>query len=601
MYFGLNEHIVDRITLLASVFCLLSSAMLWHEQIYVYSMWVDLFGGLSFAATYLWRRTLSSHARMAIITVTGLCIGITAILQTPLYANGFLVLAGVTLLSFASWSGWQAWLIPLLAVLHVVAVTLGVSLGYIHFTEESYTSINSVAIWMITGFTLGLLAFGCSSILSDLKQRLQAQLQDLQQINQRLFLAAYTDPTTGLSNRHRMESIIQNALAKQQDGCLLFIDLVNFRRYNAVNGHTQGDKVLKEIGAFIQHLVPAEFLVTSSQGALFSIWMPAYRADKAVVFYNQFCERFKNTYPEFNSMALQAGLAETHKGMQMAELLRNVAAALDTAKTHNLQTCCVFNPGMAEHIQRSNELKLTVRSALDNGLFYPVYQTKVNSRTGQVCGVEGLARMHCADPANACLAEVFIPVIHHEGWMTEFSHDMLNAILADAPRLLELFGPGLKISINVSPPLFLAPEFIGMLKDALTRHQVRAQNIVIEITEEVFASSMQDIIQVTSRIRALGAEVSLDDFGAGFSSLSYLHQVHFDEIKIDRSFVTRIAEDDKSKILLAAITRLGLTLGSRMVTEGVENHTQLEIVQQAGCDIIQGFYYSKPSPLQALA
>ncbi|MCP5349818.1 MAG: EAL domain-containing protein [Oceanospirillaceae bacterium] len=601
MYFGLNERTVDRISLLASVLALLAATMLCYEGIYPYSMVADFSGGIIFALTYMARKKLSTDMRMVIITLSGSLIGITAIVQTPLYANGFMVLGGVMLLSFASWSGWRAWLIPLLAIVLVAAVALGVSLGYIEFAQDTVISQNSVAIWMITAFTIGLLAFAFSNILNDLKKRLQTQLQYLQQSNQRLFLAAYTDPTTGLSNRHRLESIIKKALSEQQTGCLLFIDLVNFRRFNAVNGHAQGDKVLKEIGAFISHLAPANYLVASSQGALFGIWMPNNEVQQAIGFYNQFRERFKTTYPEFNSMTLQAGLAASKPGMQMPELLRNVAAAMDTARQNKLSECCVFTPQMAEHIQQSHDLKMAVRHALDAGHFYPVYQTKVNSRSGQICGVEGLARMRMDAMQTPPAPEDFIPVIHHEGWMTEFGHLMLNAILADIPQLLQRYGEDIKVSINISPPLFLAAEFFPMFSAALTQHGVRPQNVVIEITEEVFASSMQDIIQITSQIQALGAEVSLDDFGAGFSSLSYLHQVYFDEIKIDRSFVTRITEDEKSKILLSAITRLGQALGSRMVTEGVENYAQLDIVQQAGCEIIQGYYYSQPQTLPQLA
>jgi EAL domain-containing protein (putative c-di-GMP-specific phosphodiesterase class I) len=164
-----------------------------------------------------------------------------------------------------------------------------------------------------------------------------------------------------------------------------------------------------------------------------------------------------------------------------------------------------------------------------------------------------------------------------------------------------MYGPDTKVSINVSPPLFLAAEFLPMFRNSLSASKADPKNVVIEITEEVFASSLEEIVSVTNEIRKMGADISLDDFGSGFSSLSYLRAVHFDEIKIDRSFVQILGRDPKGNILLSAITDLGLALGSRMVAEGVETQAQLETVQNAGCDIIQGYFYSKPIALAELA
>jgi diguanylate cyclase (GGDEF)-like protein len=602
MYFGLNERIVNRITLVASVIALLSSAMLWHEQIYPYSMVVDFLVGLALAGAFILRHRLGSHIRMGVITISGLLAGITAIFQTPLYANGYLVLAAVMLMSFASWSGWLAWVLPLLAVFDVLVAALLVGLGYLEITPDTSVSQNSVAIWMITALTIALLALGISGIINDLKQRLQMQLDHLQQTNERLFLAAYTDPITGLGNRHRMENIIKRALAEQQHGILLFVDLINFRRFNALNGHTQGDDVLKQIGEFMQQLAPQTNVVSTSQGGLFGIWMPQQTLSQALAFYRRLSEGFRTRYTLNNGLTFHAGLVEAPQhGHNVTELFRNAATALDVAKHNGALECMVFTPAMAEAFKANNELKLAVRHALDNGHFYPVYQTKINSQTGQVCGAEGLARMQCTTLQRAPGHAAFIPVIHAEGWMTEFGEVMLNAIIADIPRLMVLFGTDTKISINVSPPLFLAPEFLPMFNASLKKHAVQPRNVIIEITEEVFAANMRDVITVTTQIQQLGAEVSLDDFGAGFSSLSYLREVNFNEIKIDRSFVTHIEDDEKSKILLSAITKLGLTLGSRMVTEGVETQAQLEIVQNAGCDIIQGYFYSKPKPIAELS
>lgn len=174
-------------------------------------------------------------------------------------------------------------------------------------------------------------------------------------------------------------------------------------------------------------------------------------------------------------------------------------------------------------------LRLAIRRALDSGGFYPVYQTKVDAATGKVYGTQGLARMTATGTSPAAGPGVFIPVIHEEGWMIEFGIHMLQLIIRDTAVLVDRHGADIKVSANVSPPLFLAPEFLPALRCAVASSGINPHNLVIEITEEVFASNLQEIVAITNQVRALG---------------------------------------------------------SRMVAEGIETPEQLEAVREAGCDII---------------
>lgn len=602
MYYELNDRIVDRIAAAASLIAFASAAMLWREHLYPISMLVDSISGLVLALVYIFRKSFPSQQRMAVIALAGLFIGVTAIYQTPLYADGYLVLGGVMVLSFTSWWGWRAWVLPLVAVACVLVVALAISTGVLDFnSEEASPDLNSFSIWIITAMTIALLALGMGGAIGDLKKRLKLELTKLEAANKTLFLSAYTDPTTGLSNRHRLEEVVNSASKAGQHGCLLVIDIANLRHFNALHGHVKGDEILLSISKLLSRSAHSHFFISAFAGGQFGIWMPATKTTQALEFFDYFAEIFSREFDSSKGLSLSAGLVELDEHAESFNtLLKNMAVALGDAKTKKGMICSVFSPVMSKAIETEHSLKITVRNALDAQTFFPVYQTKVNSSTGKVCGVEGLARMRSTDAQRAPGPGEFIPIIHREGWMIEFGMFMLRAIMRDIPHLVSLYGVDTKVSINISPPLFIAPEFLPLFIASIDELKVDPKNIVIEITEEVFASSLEEIVTVTNTIRKLGADVSLDDFGAGFSSLSYLREVHFDEIKIDRSFVEAIEHDLRSKILLSAMTKLGLELGSRLVTEGVETQAQLHMVQSAGCEIIQGFFYSKPTPLDTL-
>lgn len=601
MYFGLNDHIIDRIAAIASAIAIASGFMLWHEGLYPISMVVDLLCGSTLAILFNLRKQIASPIRITVISGAGIMIGIAAIIQTPLYANGFLVLGGVMTLSFTSWSGWRAWLLPMISVSGVLIVVVAVGMGWINFERQAAPDVNSAAIWLITAMCIALLALGIGSAIGDLKKRLFDQMEVLKQTNRKLFLSANTDPTTGLANQRRLMEIVNAGLKEHAGGCLLVIDLSNFGLFKALHGPIHGDEILMHISVLLSETAGDRVFAASLPGAQFGIWTPEYDAAAAIKFFDRFAAQFRQEAAIFNGLGAYAGLAVADgDGVTFNKLIQQAVIALSHANTKAEFSCSVFTPEMAKTIENNNTIKNLVRSALNSDGFYPVYQTKVNSRSNHVCGVEGLARMKQSGSEKVPGPADFIPVIHSEGWMIEFGAIMLTAILNDVPRLVSMYGADTKVSVNISPPLYLAPEFLQMLVDGLLLSNADPSNVVIEITEEVFASSLEDIISVTSEIRKIGVEVSLDDFGTGFSSLSYLKAVDFDEIKIDRSFVHQIEADSKSNILLSAIIELGMALGSRMVIEGVETKMQLDMVNDAGCEIIQGFYYSRPKAIDQL-
>lgn len=595
---GMNEKLLNTIAASTCIAAFVSAFIRWQEQLQPLAAPIDGLSGLIFGAAFFMRQRLRPETRTLMITFGALLIGVFSIYYNGTHAPGYVALCSLMVLTFTYLQGWKAWVLPVASSAAVALTGLGVATGHLDFEGPTSPNSNSPVLWLLTAMAVAIAALTMGGAINAFKGRLTRQLNRLAKVNEKLYQSAYTDPITGLANRQRLEEVIDNSLELREPGSLLVMDLTNFRLYNALHGHVEGDAVLLKLAQLLRQTAPQSFVIARLPGAQFGVWTPGADLAPAEEFFQRVARSFETLAGQTFGLGLSAGLVQTHTtGDTFQRLIQCAEVAIADAKSRRGSVCSLFTPAMASSIEAANLLKQKVRQALDQDGFHPVYQMKVNARSGDVTGFEGLARMRTQSDEAAPGPCEFIPVIHEEGWMTEFGALMLRAVLHDVPLLVKRFGANIKVSVNVSPPLFLAPEFLPLLKSCLSDTHARADNLVIEITEEVFASNLQNILDVTHQIRALGVEVSLDDFGSGFSSLSYLREVRFDEIKIDRAFVQTIVDDEKTGILFSSIMRLGLELGSRMVAEGVETQAQAEQVQKAGCDIIQGFYYSHPIPL----
>ncbi|MHA4870078.1 putative bifunctional diguanylate cyclase/phosphodiesterase [Duganella sp. PWIR1] len=601
MYEGLGDKAINWITAIGALVSLACGCILLISQIYPVSMYADLGAGLLLTAVYLLRKKIPARKRLALIVLIGMVVGVIAIVQSPVAADGLMVLAAVMTVSFTNWSGVRSLIFPVLCLLSLVGIAIAVSMGVLIFDNQEIINLNTGELWLISAMTLALLGTTLGGSIHDLKTKLFKKLNELEVVNAKLFNVAYTDSVTGLANRQSLALKVDEHLAAGGQGVLLVIDVIKFRLFNALNGNIAGDKLLCDLSAVLKRLCNGCF-IARLPGAQFAAWMPNATEPRVQQFFADLQDdAHHQPSSEVRSVRFAAAFARAPlNGDDCHELVKNVDVALTIARKAPPGPALEFTPDMASQIRSYNLLKQTVHQAMENGGFYPVYQTKINPRTGQVHGAEGLARMKSVDGDTPPGPAQFIPIVHEEGWMMSFGATMLRAIINDIPLLVQALGQDTKISANVSPPLFLAPHFLEEVQTALSVAQVDPRHLVIEITEEVFAADLAQIVAVTGELRSLGVGISLDDFGAGFSSLSYLRLVTFDEIKIDRSFIKDIATDEVSLLLFRSMCQLGRDLGSVVVAEGVEDEAQLAKVCEHGCDLVQGFYYSRPLPLDSL-
>lgn len=594
----LSDKTINLILFSALGITVLSVWGLYQQNLYPLSFYADSLSTLLLISALVARNNLSIDIRLGVLIFAGTMSGLAAAFYNPLSAESMLVLITSVALSLINWDGKRALIAPLVILIAFSLMTACALTGVWTFDSDTAASADSLRLWLVSLLCLWLIVAVLWLTITELKKRLYGHIQQLQQLNAKLFESAYMDGATGLPNRQYFQQQVELAMTNRSSFRIFSVKINGMGLIKALHGQPKYEEGLRLIGAqILQSSAQKSFLarVDADQFALL-----AETLDEAdyLPHLSQFQQAMRHN-PQLKLLGCSHAMATTvwpDDGLDFVSLMKNIELTLHDSEKDNGELR-IFSVEQVQRLNDYSQLRDIVQQALDQQLFYPVYQSKIRCDDRVVAGFEGLARLRCQErfvsPAQ------FIPLLHEEGWMELFGQRMLDAIIHDIPTLVAHYGPTIKVSANVSPPLFLSADFVPFITSCLARHQVQPMNLVIEITEDVFATDINRIIQSCRELQQLGVQVSLDDFGTGFSSLSYLQLIHFDEIKIDRSFVQHILSSEKGQVLLQSMCKLVKNLDCKVVIEGIEEVAQFDMVRPLA-DEIQGFYFSKPTPLAQL-
>jgi diguanylate cyclase (GGDEF)-like protein len=414
---------------------------------------------------------------------------------------------------------------------------------------------------------------------------------------------AVTDELTGLSNRRLFYNQLRSAIEKAERGggslAVLMIDLDRFKELNDTLGHHAGDILLKQLGPRLQEVVRDHEALARLGGDEFAVLLPGNQAADSVA------ERIGAALERpfmINGVMVQVeastGIALYPDHARDADgLLQRADVAMYQAKEEHIGFR-FYSPESDQHSPERLMLIGELRQAIHTGQLTLYYQPKVETDGGAVTGVEALVRWR--HPTRGLVQpNDFIPMAEQTGVMRPFTLHVLEIATAQCRAWLDA-GYDLKMSVNISAANLLDEQFPHDVERLIEKYAVPARYLQLEITEN---SLMRDIIRATEALEAingLGAEVSLDDFGTGFSSLSYLKDLAVDELKIDKSFVINMAKDTGDAAIVRSVVDLGRSLGIRVVAEGVEKGESLDELADLGCDLVQGYYLSRPLPAEEL-
>lgn len=494
-------------------------------------------------------------------------------------------------------------------MLRVIKKALAIGEGYF---EGDYTTITSGKTTPIRIFFKAIRSsdqtiIGGVGIVEDFTERKRAE----QQIE---YHATY-DSLTGLPNRRLLLNQLNNEISRARrhghHGALLFIDLDNFKTINDSLGHSVGDKLLTLVAARIKEFIRQEDSAARMGGDEFTIILthlntvvePAVNkareiAEELSLCLSNPCQIEGQTLHITPSVGISLFPKE---GAGADEILKQADTAMYRAKAAGRNEIRFFLPSMQEAANERLRLNTELRQALDCKEFAIFYQPQVE-QSGKIIGAEALLRWH--HPERGIVPPgLFLRIAEETGLMIEIGQWVMQTACRHISEWTKsgLLKKSVVVAVNISGKEFAAPDFIDSVASVLQETGARPEHLGIELTEGSLVSTGGDIVNKITRLRKMGIKFSVDDFGTGYSSLSYLKKLPLNTLKIDRSFVNDIQDAENNVVLVDTIIMMTKNLGLEVIAEGVETEEELRYLSERGCDTYQGYYFSKPVPVETFS
>jgi diguanylate cyclase (GGDEF)-like protein len=473
--------------------------------------------------------------------------------------------------------------------------------------EAGFRSHVSVPIWVQQQ------RFGLSLAFTTDRLDLQSVVDDVMSLantirpalfrkitEERIRFAAHHDELTGLSNRRVFQELLAEAVAAAsrtgRELALLYLDLDGFKVINDSRGHDVGDMLLTAVAARIQNTVRAEDVVARLGGDEFVILQHLEGQPSAAASLSQRLINALSVPFEIGGQASAVGVsigiaAYPGDGDTPGRLIRNADTALYRAKEAGRNTFRSFDPSMEARQQLRLLIKQDLHAAMAQQQITLAYQPICDAASLEVRGFEALMRW--AHPVRGTITpDEFIPVAEATGIIMPLGRWALEAACSEAAR----WDPAVCLSVNLSPTQFRQPDLPQQIAGTLGRTGFPGNRLDLEVTEGLLLDSSGLVLRNMRALREQGVRITLDDFGTAYASLSYLRRFPFDRIKIDRSFVQGMGDDDATLAIVQVILSLGRRLNLAVVAEGVETERQLRQLRELGCQFVQGFLTGRPTP-----
>ncbi len=427
---------------------------------------------------------------------------------------------------------------------------------------------------------------------------------------ERLYHQAHYDALTKLPNRALLKDRLEQAITRAQRNHsqigLMFLDLDRFKLVNDSLGHTIGDRLLKNVADILVSQVRKIDTVVRFGGDEFIIIISDIDDTKDPVFELGTIAKkiFKATQHELEiehhivHPKMSIGIAlYPNDGLEPEELIKNADAAMYHAKSKGRGRYDFYANELNDLASHRLQLEMDLRRALVNNEFQVVYQPKVDCRSGHLLGAEALIRWH--HPVRGIIPPLeFIPIAEETGLIVDIGEWVMRNVCRQIVAWCASGLNPLPIAVNVSPNQFQQLNFIDILTDILKQNKLEPSMLELEITETTIMSDSERSIEKLNVCRAMGLNLAMDDFGTGYSSLSYLRNLPIHTLKIDKSFISSICEEDDACAIVNTTISLAHQLGQKVVAEGVESEEQRHLLQEMSCDAIQGYLISKPLPAE---
>ncbi|AHF07084.1 diguanylate cyclase [Desulfitobacterium metallireducens DSM 15288] len=435
-----------------------------------------------------------------------------------------------------------------------------------------------------------------AAILSDLTSRKQNE--------ERVKHLAYHDALTDLPNRYlfldRLKTALAHAARHENTLAVLFLDLDRFKDVNDTLGHAAGDQLLQEVGKRITTCIREEDTVARMGGDEFTVLLPDIQIEDAKDVARRILNVFRKPFVlEEQELYISSSIGiaiASDKVLDAQTILRHADLAMYKAKENGKNRYWIYEMNMSIQAQNRLTLEQRLRKALERDEFVLYYQPQVDVTKGKILGMEALIRWK--HPEEGLIPPMkFIPIAEETGLILPIGEWVLRTAIAQNITWQKEGFPALRIAVNLSARQFEQENLVEQISKILDEEGMEGRWLELEITESV---AMQDI-ELTSRVlkqlKELGIHIAIDDFGVGYSSLSYLKRFPIDTLKVDQSFIRDgLSQDSENGVIVSSILELARDLNYSAIAEGVETEAQLEFLKTKACAGIQGFLISRPLP-----
>lgn len=436
-------------------------------------------------------------------------------------------------------------------------------------------------------------------------KRLRGFAQDITErkaTEKKLFNLAHYDNLTGMPNRILVLDRLQQALkrARRNAGqvAVLFLDLDQFKKVNDTLGHDAGDRTLVDAASRLQNLFRERDTVARIGGDEFVILLDEVERVSDVIasaskVIDAFHEPLTVAGREFVLTASIGIALSPHDGATAHDLLRNADTAMYHAKKKGRDGYQFFTRSMNDAVERRLALEEALRGAVSRHELYLHYQPLIRLSDRVCVGAEALLRWRHRKLGDVSPDE-FVDVAEQGGLIQELGEFVIERVVRQVAEWRSRLAPDFCVSVNVSPRQFRDPRLAEKIISSMKGAGLSGDGLEIEVTEGVLLPGRKEVDHTLKALRRNGVGLVMDDFGTGYASLSYLRDHPFTSLKIDRSFIGNLDTDQRQRQLVVSALRLGQALGMKVVAEGVETEQQLEVLVEEGCQLAQGFLFSKP-------
>ena len=430
----------------------------------------------------------------------------------------------------------------------------------------------------------------------------QEHIQSAKKAQEHIEFLAYHDILTELPNRlllfDRFTLVVAQAKRAKTGVGLLSLDLDGFKQINDSLGHHIGDQLLKEVVGRLKTCIRDMDTISRQGGDEFIVLLsPVHGANDVAIIAQKILDVFKNPFLiDGNNLKTSASIGIVlfpEDGSDLGLLLQYADTAMYHAKDSGGNGYQFFNEEMATSSQERLHLQNRIRQALELGEFKLHYQPQVDTLTGKVVGCEALIRWETME--GFVPPGKFIPVAEISGIILDIDAWVIDEACRQA-KIWQNAGISLVVAVNISALQFKRGSIVSLVSTSLVRHKLDPSLLEIEIIESILIQDTEVIRQTLSQLKELGVKLSIDDFGTGYSNLSYLRMLHLDKIKIDQSFIKNMAINDNDAVIVRSTIDLAHNLGLKVIAEGVEVASIVELLEKLGCDQMQGYHFGQPMP-----